>query len=71
MDELRPEHSSEQWRRFVDSSEVNLKAVLLQHRNKSPSISLAHAVHMNETYENLQDLLQKKSAMKNPAEYMC
>ena len=41
-----------------------MKAVLLQKGNKFPSIPLVHAVHMKETYENLQVLLQKY-AMKN------
>jgi len=41
-----------------------LKAVLLHNGNKFLSIWLAHAVHMTETYENLQVLLQKY-AMKN------
>ena len=34
-------------------------AVLLHNKNKFPSITLAYVVHMKETKENLQILLQK------------
>jgi hypothetical protein len=54
MEELQFEHTSGQWRLFIDSSKASLKAVLLHNGNKFPSIWLAHAVHMTETYENLQ-----------------
>jgi len=33
--------------------------VLLNNGNKFPSVPLAHAVHMQEMWENLQGLLQK------------
>jgi len=46
---LQLEYTSEQWRLFVDASEVTLKAVLLHKGNKYPSIILAHAVHTKET----------------------
>jgi hypothetical protein len=58
-EELQLEHTSGQWRLLIDSSKVSLKAVLLHNGNQFPSIPLAHAVHMKETYENLQGLLQK------------
>jgi hypothetical protein len=38
--------------------------VLLHSGKESPSVPLVRAVHMKETYENLQVLL-KKNAMKN------
>jgi len=59
MEELQLEnkHSSRQWRIFIDPSKVSLKAVLLDNGNKLPTIPLVHAVHMTETYENLQVLL--------------
>jgi len=59
MEELQHEHPSWQWRLFIDSSTVSLKAALLHNGNKFPSIPLIHAVHVKETYENLQVLLQK------------
>jgi hypothetical protein len=59
VEELQLEHTSGQWRLFIDSSKVNLKAVLLHIGNKFHSVSRAYAVHMKETYENLQVLLQK------------
>jgi hypothetical protein len=56
---MKPEHNSGQWRFFTDSSKVRWKAVLLHNGNKFPSIPVAHAVHMKETYENLHGLLKQ------------
>jgi len=61
MEELQLHHAPEQWRLFVDSSEVSLKTVLLGNGHKNPSITLAHAVHMKVTYANIQGLLKKKN----------
>ena len=58
MEELQPEHTSEHWRLFIDSSKVRWKTVLLHNGNKFPYILRAYAVHMKETNENLQVLLQ-------------
>ena len=67
MEGLQPEHPSGQWRLFIDTSEVSLKAVLLHNGSKFPSVPLAHAVHMKEMNENLQVLLFccKKYTVKN------
>jgi len=48
-----------------------MKAALPHSRNKFHSVSLAYAVHMKETYENLQVLLQKYMLGRTPVEYMC
>jgi hypothetical protein len=53
MEELQLEHTSGQWRRSIDSSKVSFKAVLFHSGNKFPSITLARAVHVRETFENL------------------
>jgi hypothetical protein len=58
MEKLHLEHTCGQWRLFIDSSKVSLKAVLLHNGNQFPSIPLAHAVHLKETCRNLQVLLQ-------------
>jgi len=65
MEELQLEQTPEQWSLFIVSCKVSLKAVLLHNGNKFHSFSLARAVHMKETYVNLQCLLQKKYAWKN------
>jgi hypothetical protein len=39
---------------------VSFKAVLLYNGNKHLSIPLAHALHLKETYANIQGLLEKK-----------
>ena len=49
MVELQLEHTSGQWRLFIDSSQVSLKIVLLHNGNKFPPFLLAHAVRMVET----------------------
>ena len=47
----------EQWRLFLDSSKLSLKAVLLHNGNTLPSIPVGYAIHMKETYENMKDML--------------
>jgi hypothetical protein len=49
MEELQLEHTSGQWRLFIDLSEVILKAVLLHNGKKFPSVPLVQAVHMKES----------------------
>jgi hypothetical protein len=59
MEALGHQHNTPEWRLFIDSSEFNLKAVLLHNGNKYPSVPLAHAVNMKESYENMKLLLEK------------
>jgi hypothetical protein len=40
IEALGPQHDPPEWRLFMDSSEVSLKAVLLHNGNKSRSLSL-------------------------------
>lgn len=58
LDELGQKHNPEEWRLFIDSSKTSLKAVLLHNGNEHPSIPLAYAAHMKETYANMELLLQ-------------
>ncbi|GBL95037.1 hypothetical protein AVEN_187540-1 [Araneus ventricosus] len=51
------QHKPQEWRLFIDSSKVSLKAVLLHNGNKHPSIPVGYAVRMKETYENLKHML--------------
>jgi hypothetical protein len=59
MEVLGHQHNTPEWRLFVDSSKVSLKAVLLHNGNKYPSVPLAHAVNMKESYEDMKLLLEK------------
>jgi hypothetical protein len=59
--EFQFEHTSGQWRLFIYSSNVNLKAVSLHNGNKLPSISLVDAVHVTENFR----VSCKTYAMKN------
>ena len=53
------QHDPPEWRLFIDSPKVSLKAVLLHNGNKFPSASLAHAANMKEYFENMKLLLEK------------
>jgi hypothetical protein len=59
MNELGIEHDPQEWRLFIDSSKLCLRAVLLHKGNQHPSIPVEHAVHTKETYVNLKQLLNK------------
>jgi hypothetical protein len=56
---LGVEYKTDEWRLFIDSSKRSLKGVLLHNRNRLASVPVAHSVHLKETYENLEQLLQK------------
>ncbi|XP_051155322.1 uncharacterized protein LOC127277918 [Leptopilina boulardi] len=49
---------SNEWRLFIDGSTTILKAVLLHNENKVPSVPLAYATDMKETYEILEKILR-------------
>jgi hypothetical protein len=71
MEELQLEHTSGQWRLFIDLSKVSVKAVLLLNGNKFASIPLVHAIDMKGTYKYLEVLLQKNVVLRTLVEYMC
>lgn len=54
---LSLKHDLTEWRLFIDSTELSLKAVLLYNGNHPPFILVGHAVSMSETYLNLTALL--------------
>ena len=56
MQEFGYSHRPEEWRLFINSSKVSLKAVLLHNENMLPSIPVGYAAHMKETYENMKNL---------------
>ena len=51
-------HNPSDWRLFIDSSKWSLKGVLLHNGNKYPSIPIAHSVHLKESYDNMELLLE-------------
>jgi hypothetical protein len=58
MEELGvDDYQPHDWRLFIDSSVVSLKAVLLYNGNTRPSVPIAHAVDMKETYETMEMVL--------------
>jgi len=55
---LNINHNPLDWRLFIDSSKLSLKAVLLHNGNTVPSILVGHSVYNNESYENLNILME-------------
>jgi len=53
------EYNPDQWRLFTDLPKVSLKMVLLNKRNRFPSVPLVHAANMKENYESMKLLLGK------------
>jgi hypothetical protein len=53
-------YDASEWRLFIDSSKRSLKGVLLHSGNKYASVPVAHSIHLKETYESLEILLNKK-----------
>jgi hypothetical protein len=71
MEELQLQHAPDQWRFFIHSPKLSLKAVLQRSGNKLPSIILAHAIHMKETSASIQGLLGKNMLRRPPVEHVC
>ena len=46
-----------EWRLFIDSSNISLKAVLLNNRNKFSLIPVGHSVKMKESHKSMDLLL--------------
>jgi hypothetical protein len=70
MEDLQLQYAPDQWRLFIDSSKLSLKAVLLYNGNKLSSIPLAHAGHMKEHYASIQGYLEKNMLRRPPVEHM-
>ena len=50
-------YEKDEWRLFIDSGKDTLKAVLLHNCNELPSVPIAHAHGMSESYETMKTLL--------------
>lgn len=61
MASFNVEYVPEDWRLFIDSSKRSLKAVLLHNGNKYASVPVGHSVHLKETYQNLDVVLNNIS----------
>jgi len=59
MEVLGHEYSPDHWRLFIVSSKASLKVVVLHNKNSFPSVPLAHAANMKESYESIKLLLGK------------
>ena len=58
MQTLNNNHIPLDWRLFIDSSKLSLKAVLLHNGNTLPSISVGHSVHNKKSCENMKILME-------------
>jgi len=54
---LNINHNPLDWRRFIHSSTLSLKAVLLHNGNNLPTIPVGHSVHNKESYETMKILM--------------
>ena len=71
MNALGHKHITEEWRLFIDSSKLSLKAVLLHNGNEYPSVPLAYSTSMKETYENMKIMLEKIQYDKHEWKICC
>ena len=58
MESLGFQHIPEEWRLFIDASKTSLKAVLLHIGNVKPSVPMAYAANLKESYESMKTLLE-------------
>ena len=59
MEVLVHEYNPYQWRLFMDPLKVSLKVILLHNGNRFPSVPLAHAANMKESYGSMKLLFGK------------
>jgi len=58
MQTLNINHIPLDWRHFIDSSKLSLKAVLIHNGNPLPSIPVGPSVHNEESYEDMKILME-------------
>jgi hypothetical protein len=58
MQTLNINHNPLDWRLFIGSSKLILKAALLHNSNTLPSIPVGHSVHKMESCENMNFLME-------------
>ena len=54
-----PAYRSNDWRRFIDSSKISLKCVLLHKGNQYGSIPIGNSVTLKENYKNIKVVLER------------
>lgn len=58
FDRIGHPHIPDEWRLFIDGSTASLKAVLLHIGNEHPSIPVAYATNVAESYESMKAILE-------------
>lgn len=54
---MKQEFVPNDWRLFIDGNKTSVKAVLLHNGNEKPSIPVAYAVNIKESYDTMKDVL--------------
>lgn len=57
FDKMNQRYQPDEWRLFVDGSKYSLKAALVNIGNKRPSIPIANAVDLKESYGSMKKIL--------------
>ena len=57
FDQFEHKYKPENWRLFIDSSVNSLKAVLVHIGNEYPSVPIAYAKGIEESYDSMKDIL--------------
>jgi hypothetical protein len=58
MQTLNINHNPLDWRLFIESSRLSVKAVFLHNGNTLPSIPIGHSVHIKESYGYMKILME-------------
>ena len=57
LEKLGEDHLANEWHLFLHSCQRSLKEVLLRNGNVKPSVPTAHYVHLKQSYESIEILL--------------
>lgn len=71
MRSMRIEYNADDWRLFIDSSKNSLKALLLHHTNKQPSIPIAYSTKTKEDYDQMAHILNLVNYKKHQWRICC
>jgi len=70
MEVLGHDYNPDQWRLFIDSLKVSLKVVLHHNGNRFPSVPLAHAANIKETYKRMSYCWERLNMMNLNGNYV-
>lgn len=71
MDAMEIKYEVDDWRLFIDSSKLSLKAVLLHKTNKKFPVPIAYSTETKETYDVLENILKMVNYNKHMWRICC